>query len=152
MLTNEILRGSTGVAIRHQADVDGKEVENAKKVSEIAYYDNMPLQNLMEIYKISHILVSTSTDDPMPTVVSYALMFGMVSIVSNRIGHAQIFNEENGIFTVYNNNEQKYAELMTSLSTMPLLFHYIDKKLEIHIVNIFQWMSLKNIFFTFMPV
>ena len=35
MLTNEILRGSTGVAIRHQADVDGKEVENAKKVSEI---------------------------------------------------------------------------------------------------------------------
>lgn len=30
MLTNEILRGSTGVAIRHQADVEGKEVENAK--------------------------------------------------------------------------------------------------------------------------
>ena len=35
MLTNEILRGSTGVAIRHQADVEGKEVENAKKVSEM---------------------------------------------------------------------------------------------------------------------
>ena len=26
-----ILRGSTGVAIRHQADVEGKEVENSKK-------------------------------------------------------------------------------------------------------------------------
>lgn len=35
MLTNEILRGSTGVAIRHRADVEGKEVENAKKVSEM---------------------------------------------------------------------------------------------------------------------
>lgn len=35
MLTNEILRGSTGVAIRHQADVEGKEVENAKKASEM---------------------------------------------------------------------------------------------------------------------
>lgn len=35
MLTNEILRGSTGVTIRHQADVEGKEVENAKKVSEM---------------------------------------------------------------------------------------------------------------------
>ena len=37
MLTNEILRGSTGVAIRHQADVEGKEVENAKKVSKGIY-------------------------------------------------------------------------------------------------------------------
>ena len=107
-----------------EPDYAQKVINEAKKVSEIAYYDNMPLQNLMEIYKISHILVSTSTDDPMPTVVSYALMFGMVSIVSNRIGHAQIFNEENGIFTVYNNNEQKYAELMTffinNAVTLPL--------------------------------
>lgn len=35
MLTNEILRGSTGVAIRHRADVEGKRIENAKKVSEM---------------------------------------------------------------------------------------------------------------------
>ena len=130
-----------------QSDYAKLVLKEIKKIPEIVHYENMPLQDLMNLYKKSHILVSTSTDDPMPTVVSYALMFGMVSIVSDYIGHAKIFNKENGIFSVPNNDEYKFAKLFAYFINNTYLIPLYQEKARKTFLEFFSMEVFKKNFF-----
>ena len=123
MLTNEILRGSTGVAIRHQADVEGKEVENAKKVSEM----RRNLENIQLLVRkgsiseanndinevIAYLTTHSQTENLLAVeaaqslnaaILSYVNRNGMISLIveaehSGAMGTVAYFKKTTGTFS-----------------------------------------------------
>ena len=88
--------------------------ERAKEFSEIEILPNMPVDNLMEYYKKSDVLVSASLDDPMPIVVTHGFMFGMPCIITDAIGQAGIVQSADGVDIVPAGDSQKLADALAS--------------------------------------
>ena len=69
-----------------------KVISNDKKIKIVGPYTRSEMK---KVYKYSQIIASSSQDDPLPVVISEAMMYGRLIIVSS--GNGQFSHIENGI-------------------------------------------------------
>lgn len=89
----------------------------AENIKQIKFISEMTNDKLMEVYRNSSIMVSTSRDDPMPIVLAEGMMMKKACICSNNTGTASLIdNWENGVVFESGN----YLELSN------IIMHIID--------------------------
>ncbi len=89
-------------------------IENAKTVlSQIEWIEELQQDELDSCYEDIDVLICASRDDPMPVVVTQAMMHEKTCIVSDEVGQAEfIINRENGLIFKSEDRKSLKEELM----------------------------------------
>ena len=79
----------------------------ARRISEVEFIANVPLEGLQKLYSETDVIVSASRDDPMPIVVTQGLMLSKLCICSSAIGHSTLIeNEKDGLIFFNESSEE----------------------------------------------
>lgn len=81
--------------------------DRANRMPNVECIDSMPQEKLLEFYAETNVLVSCSREDPMPIVITEALMFSIACLCSSSIGQAELLEDKKtGLIFISESAEQ----------------------------------------------
>ncbi len=132
-------------------------VKLAQPTPEITFVPNVPFEELLQIYADSDVVVSTSRIDPMPIVLTYALMFSKLCVCTNTIGTALLVENEIDGMVFESENPGALSALIERIHADPAHFstiaaagrsvflkHFSKKTFETRIKDILETMKPAN--------
>lgn len=99
---------------KHTDNIYNKEIElRAKNISQIKFFGELEPSKLKKVYQNIDVVVCPSRDDPMPVVLTEAMMFEKVCIASEATGTAALFDDKKNGLICKTENPKNLAEQLT---------------------------------------
>lgn len=86
--------------------------EQQKQIDNLEWIQELTQEELDILYKDIDVLVCPSRDDPMPIVVTQAMMHGKVCIVSENVGQAEFITQQENGFVFPNKDSQALMKIL----------------------------------------
>lgn len=114
------------VAASADSDYKAKLIEKTRLDKKFVLCGGVPREKMVDVYTNSDLVVCCSTDDPLPVVVTEAMMYKCMFVTSSRTGHAALIKDGyNGFVYDVDNTE----ELTKKINFI------MDGKIDINIVK-----------------
>ena len=91
----------------------------AKDIKEICFLGQMPNQKILELFSMSDVIVSASIDDPMPLVITKAMMQSKTCICSSMTGSASLIDDGKNAFVFVSEDANALSEKMSFIIKHP---------------------------------
>lgn len=86
--------------------------EQRKQLDNLEWIEEMSQEALEAFYERIEVLVCPSRDDPMPIVVTQAMMHGRVCVISDEVGQAEFIKQQENGFVFSNENTELLMQVL----------------------------------------
>ncbi|WP_309387116.1 glycosyltransferase family 4 protein [Cerasicoccus frondis] len=93
--------------------------DTCAKHSNVQHLESMPFEELLQVYRESDVVVSASRKDPMPIVLTHALMFSRLCLCPDSIGTASLLTHDQDGVIYPTEDHQALANSISNIVNKP---------------------------------